>query len=274
MLQDIKPFIERNYSFYKENFSHIPSNADVAEMTGMLFQLLFPVTRGLSAEQYEEFCFKAYQKTESVLFTAGIDSENIVKQFFNHLPVLHKELYDDADFIFNSDPAAVNIQEVISIYPGFFAISAYRIAHWFVQLGCPVIPRMITEFAHRETGIDIHPKAEIGKRFTIDHGTGVVIGETTIIGDNVKLYQGVTLGALSVEKSEQSKKRHPTIEDNVIIYAGSTVLGGSTVIGHDSVIGGNVWLTESVLPYSVVYHKSEVKIRNQRTFIEPIDFQI
>jgi serine O-acetyltransferase len=274
MIEELRSFVDENYSFYKENFSHIPSNADVAEMTRMIFQMLFPVTKGLSAEQYEEFCFKTYQKTVSVLFSAGTNAEDIAMKFFNHLPVMHNELYDDADFIYNSDPAAVSIQEVISIYPGFFAISSYRIANWFVKLGCKIIPRMITEYAHRETGIDIHPKAQIGERFTIDHGTGVVIGETTVIGNNVKLYQGVTLGALSVEKSEQSKKRHPTIEDNVIIYAGSTVLGGNTVIGHDSIIGGNVWLTDSVLPYSVVYHKSEVKIRNQRTFVEPIDFQI
>ena len=133
---------------------------------------------------------------------------------------------------------------------------------------------MITEYAHRVTGIDIHPLATIGSPFSIDHGTGIVIGETTHIGNNVKLYQGVTLGALSVDKSKASKKRHPTIEDNVILYAGSTILGGETVVGRNSIIGGNVWLTESVAPFSVVYHKSEIIVRNQNKFQEPINFSI
>ncbi|MFO7447149.1 MAG: serine acetyltransferase [Ignavibacteriaceae bacterium] len=267
-------FIKENYSFYEEKFSHIPSISDITELTDMLFQLLFPLRQGMTFNEYEEFSLLAYQKTISVISSTGVDAEKVMKDFFAHLPDLHKKLFDDAEFICESDPAAVNVQEVISIYPGFFAIAAYRIANRFVKLGVPTIPRMITEYAHRQTGIDIHPKAEIGDRFTIDHGTGIVVGETTTIGHNVKLYQGVTLGALSVEKSEASTKRHPTIEDNVIIYAGSTVLGGNTVIGHDSVIGGNVWLTESVLPYSIVYHKSQVKIRNQRDYKEPIDFQI
>ena len=133
---------------------------------------------------------------------------------------------------------------------------------------------MITEYAHSITGIDIHPGAIIGSPFSIDHGTGIVIGETTEIGNYVKLYQGVTLGALSVDKSKASKKRHPTIEDNVILYAGSTILGGATVVGNNSIVGGNVWLTESVAPYSVVYHKSEIVVRSQNGFEEPINFII
>ena len=133
---------------------------------------------------------------------------------------------------------------------------------------------MITEYAHKVTGIDIHPGAEIGCPFSIDHGTGIVVGETTRIGNSVKLYQGVTLGALSVDKSKASKKRHPTIGDNVILYAGSTILGGETIVGRDSIIGGNVWLTESIPPFSVVYHKSETIIRNQNGFQEPINFVI
>ena len=139
----------------------------------------------------------------------------------------------------------------------------------------PIFPRIITEYAHQLTGIDIHPGATIGDSFFIDHGTGIVVGETTIIGDNVKLYQGVTLGALSVSKKLANTKRHPTIESDTVIYSGATILGGETVIGHHSIIGGNVWLTESVPPYSVVYHKSEVKVRNAKDFEnEPINFVI
>ena len=149
-----------------------------------------------------------------------------------------------------------------------------RIANYFAKLQVPLFPRMITEYAHRVTGIDIHPSAEIGSPFAIDHGTGIVIGETANIGNYVKLYQGVTLGALSVDKSKASKKRHPTIEDNVVLYAGCTILGGNTVVGRNSIIGGNVWLTESIAPFSVVYHKSEIIVRNQNGFQEPINFII
>src|SRR5690606_23751132 len=142
--------------------------------------------------------------------------------------------------------------------PGFYAISAYRIAHSLHGLGVKLIPRMITELAHSRTGIDIHPAATIGQYFCIDHGTGVVIGETTIIGDRVKIYQGVTLGALSVEKADADNKRHPTIEDDVVIYSGATILGGNTVIGEGSVIGGNVWLTKSVVAKSKVYYQTQM----------------
>jgi len=138
----------------------------------------------------------------------------------------------------------------------------------------PVLPRVMSEYVHGKTGIDIHPGATIGENFFIDHGTGIVIGETTIVGDNVKIYQGVTLGALYVEKKLSDTKRHPTIEDNVIIYAGSTILGGNTVVGHDTIIGGNVWLTESVLPHSVVYRQHKAVIRDSKSFDEPINFCI
>jgi serine O-acetyltransferase len=137
-----------------------------------------------------------------------------------------------------------------------------------------ILPRIFTEYAHGKTGIDIHPGATIGKSFFIDHGTGIVIGETTVIGDNVKIYQGVTLGALNVSKDKASTKRHPTIEDNVIIYSGATILGGETIIGHDSVIGGNVWLTYSVLPNSIVYHKSEVAVKDKYPDAEVLNFVI
>ena len=189
-------------------------------------------------------------------------------EFFDRLPGIHERLLRDADAIFQGDPAAESVDEVISAYPGFLAIAVYRIAHEFYDLGVPIFPRILSEYAHFRTGIDIHPGAGIGCPFFIDHGTGVVIGETTLIGDGVKLYQGVTLGALAVSKDLSAKKRHPTIEDNVVIYSNATILGGKTIVGHDSVIGGNVWLTDSVRPFSIVYHKSEVKVRDARNPVE------
>jgi serine O-acetyltransferase len=202
------------------------------------------------------------------------ESENHTQLFIKTLPSIKKTLLSDAAFIFESDPAAKDIIEVIAVYPGFFAIYCYRIAHAVDNLSVPLLPRMITEYAHKITGIDIHPGATIGSPFSIDHGTGIVIGETTTIGNGVKIYQGVTLGALSVDKSKAADKRHPTIQDNVILYAGSTILGGETIVGRNSIIGGNVWLTESVAPFSVVYHKSEIVIRNQSGFQEPLNFII
>ena len=168
------------------------------------------------------------------------------------VPSIQHLLATDVSAAFDGDPAAKSYDEIIFSYPGIFAIMVYRIAHKLQEMEVPFLPRIMTEHAHSLTGIDIHPGAEIGERFAIDHGTGIVIGETTEIGDNVRLYQGVTLGALSLPKDAgeqlRGKKRHPTIEDGVIIYSGATILGGDTVIGQDAVIGGNVWLTESVPP--------------------------
>jgi serine O-acetyltransferase len=189
--------------------------------------------------------------------------DEVAERFFAALPDLYRRLWMDARAIDEGDPASQSLDEVISAYPGFFAIYTQRIAHELHALDVPILPRMVTEYAHLRTGIDIHPGAQIGDSFCIDHGTGIVIGETTLIGNNVKIYQGVSLGALSVSKEQAKKKRHPTVEDNVVVYSGATILGGDTVIGHDSVIGGNVWLTESVPPHSVVYHKSEVKVRSK-----------
>nr|WP_246202660.1 serine O-acetyltransferase EpsC [Fulvivirga lutimaris] len=165
--------------------------------------------------------------------------------------------------MFKGDPAAKSKVEVIKTYPGFYAIAAHRIAHEFQKYNLTLIPRIISEHAHSHTGIDIHPCAQIGEHFCIDHGTGVVIGETTIIGDYVKIYQGVTLGALSVRKEDAKTKRHPTIENNVIIYSGATILGGKTEVGQGSIIGGNVWLTKSVPPnsrlsYSEAINKTQI----------------
>lgn len=168
------------------------------------------------------------------------------------LPDIRRTLRKDVTALYEGDPAAKSDEEVIVSYPGLEAIVAYRLAHYIHTCGVPVIPRIMTEHVHGKTGIDIHPGATIGESFFIDHGTGIVIGETTIIGNNVKIYQGVTLGALSVKKSFQSKKRHPTIEDNVTIYANATILGGETVIGKGAVIGGNTWIIKSVPAGTVV----------------------
>jgi serine O-acetyltransferase len=166
------------------------------------------------------------------------------------------------------------VEEVILCYPGFYALTIHRLSHILYQEEVPVLPRIMSEHAHSKTGIDIHPGARIGNKFFIDHGTGIVIGETAEVGNNVKIYQGVTLGAMYVQKKMKQTKRHPTIEDNVIIYAGSTILGGNTVIGHDTIIGGNVWVTESVMPHSVVYRQHKSVVRDSKKFKEPINFVI
>jgi serine O-acetyltransferase len=177
--------------------------------------------------------------------------------FERSLPGTHETLRTDAAAILAGDPAAHSMDEVILSYPGFLAIAVYRLAHTLHGLALPIIPRMMTETAHSRTGIDIHPGARIAEAFVIDHGTGIVIGETTEIRERVKLYQGVTLGALSVHKDLQHTKRHPTIERDVVIYANATILGGNTVIGQGSIIGGNVWLTKSVPPGSRMYHQAD-----------------
>lgn len=164
-------------------------------------------------------------------------------------------LESDAQAILNGDPAARNIEEVIRSYPGFVAICGHRIAHFLYELKVPSIPRLLSEYIHSKTGVDIHPGAQIADSFCIDHGTGVVIGETCVIGRNVKIYQGVTLGGLSVNKADADIKRHPSISDNVVIYAGATILGGQTIIGENSIIGGNTFITQSVPANSKIYYK-------------------
>lgn len=185
--------------------------------------------------------------------------EKITIEILKGLPDIRKTLETDIQAAYEGDPAAKSFEEIILSYPSLEAISIFRIAHLINSFGVPIIPRIMTEYAHKNTGIDIHPGAKIGESFFIDHGTGVVIGETCTIGKGVKLYQGVTLGAKSFPLDEfgnpiKNIKRHPDIGDNVVIYAGATILGGSTVIGHDSIIGGNVWLTQSVPPYSTVFN--------------------
>ncbi len=209
------------------------------------------------------------QKLVEPLVEDSVVAEKIVADFFQDVPSIYELLCLDAETILQNDPAANSFEEVVLAYPGFYAIAVYRLSNTLYRLKTPMLPRIISEHAHSLTGIDIHPGATIGKHFFIDHGTGIVIGETTLIGDFVKIYQGVTLGALSVKKSESDVKRHPTIESNVTIYSNSTILGGNTIIGNNTLIGGNVFLTYSVPAYSMVYQKSEVKVRQvEESFIE------
>jgi serine O-acetyltransferase len=194
----------------------------------------------------------------------------ISRQFGNALPFIQQIALTDARAAFEGDPAAQSLHEIITTYPGFHATLVYRLAHVLHEHNVPLLPRVMTEIAHGETGIDIHPGAQIGSDFFIDHGTGVVIGETTKIGNRVTLYQGVTLGALNFPHDQNGQiirgmKRHPTIEDDVVIYSGATILGGNTVIGKNSVIGGNVWLTESVPPGSKVTAQSTIRLRSRQT---------
>ena len=188
----------------------------------------------------------------------------IWKIFLSTLPEILENLNLDAQELVKNDPASNNIEEVYLAYPGFYAIAIYRFSHELFLLNTPLIPRLMSEYAHSKTGTDIHPGATIGKSFFIDHATGTVIGETCLIKEHVKIYQGVTLGALQVSKELKNVKRHPTVEDNVTIYANATILGGETIIGENSIIGGNVWITESIPKNSLVYHKAEIKLKQKK----------
>lgn len=199
-------------------------------------------------------------KREIALLCPERNADEIVAAFRSRLPEVRRLVDTDVQAAYDGDPAATSRMEVVMAYPGLYAVTIHRLAHELYKLGVPIIPRVMSELAHSKTGIDIHPGATIGERFFIDHGTGVVIGETCVIGRNVRLYQGVTLGGLSFAKDAggalvKGLKRHPNIEDNVVIYANATILGGDTTIGHDSEIGGNVWLKDSVPPFSRVYNK-------------------
>lgn len=243
-----------------------------------MFQFLF-IQSGKGTDYAKtEAEYKRLKNNFASLLAETITGEAEIKLqagvFFTQLPVIYKALLKDAQAILDFDPAAKSIAEVVVAYPGFYATVVHRLSHQLWKQGVRLLPRLFSEYAHSKTGIDIHPGATIGESFAIDHGTGIVIGETTVIGNHVKIYQGVTLGALNVAKEFASTKRHPTIEDNVVIYSGATILGGSTVIGGGSVIGGNVWLTNSVPTNSVVYHKSEIKIKDKDPFPEPINFII
>lgn len=270
-----------SYSIYIKNQERAknPINKNQAERwVDDLINWLFDINQEYNNYRFFQNKEKLLQiKLQDILAKTVEDTNQIVVYanfFFEQIEDLHYVLLNDLETIVNFDPAAKSKEEVLVAYPGFFAITAYRIANVFWKLNVPVIPRVISEYVHSRTGIDIHPGAEIGENFFIDHGTGIVIGETTRIGKNVKIYQGVTLGALSVSKEAATAQRHPTIEDNVTIYANATILGGKTTIGANSVIGGNVWLTHSVPENSLVYHKSEIEIKSKSEFPEPLNYVI
>ena len=260
--------------------SDVPSMTETHQFVDDIVNLLFPIkeNKDISLRDIEKRLDRMKLSLKELLIPLSKDIHKTPKEiavdFFNELPVIFRLMLEDADTFMKSDPAAERVEEVILCYPGFYCLSVHRMAHVLYKMGIPVLPRVMSEYVHSKTGIDIHPGASLGRNLFIDHGTGIVIGETTIVGDNVKIYQGVTLGALYVEKSMADTKRHPTIENNVIIYAGSTILGGKTIVGHDTIIGGNVWLTESVLPHSVVYRQHKTVVRDSKTFEEPINFVI
>lgn len=190
----------------------------------------------------------------------NVQADKVSTDFILQLPDIASACHEDAEALLKLDPAAESIEEIILCYPGFLGAAVYRMAHALLNLGMPLLPRLMTEYAHQRTGIDIHPAAIIGRALAIDHGTGVVVGETAVIGDDVKIYQGVTLGALSVKKGARKQKRHPTIGNNVVIYASAIILGGDTVVGDNSVIGGNVWITSSVPANSrVTYNGCDIE---------------
>lgn len=226
-------------------------------------EVLFPVCCGESTVANGLYFFRQTMMRNMEALLGEEEGQRQLDAFIDKLPDLQEQLYREAEVFNRNDPAAKSVEEVIATYPGFFALTVYRISHEFYKMNTPIIPRLFSEYAHSKVGIDINPGAQIGDSFYIDHGTGIVIGETTIIGNNVAIYQGVTIGALFVTKELSSQKRHPTIEDNVVIYANATILGGDTVIGHDSVIGGNAWLTHSVEPHSLVQQKADISIRSK-----------
>ncbi len=215
------------------------------------------------AQYYQELCLELNRILKTLDASMLIKADVMEQAFMEQIPEIRETLLMDAQAICQGDPAAVDLTEVIRTYPGFYAIAVYRLAHTFFELDVPLIPRILTEYAHSKTGIDIHPAARIGSRFCIDHGTGVVIGGSCDIGSDVKIYQGVTLGALSVKKEMANTKRHPTIEDRVVIYAGATILGGGTTIGHDAIIGGNVWITKSVPAHCRIYYTGYLRQRHK-----------
>lgn len=223
--------------------------------------LLHPCVYGELASKNTTAEIAVELEKEVSMLMPGKDAKAIVAAFMARLPEVKRLVETDVQAAYEGDPAATSPMEVVMAYPGLYAVTIHRLAHELYNLKVPIIPRIMSELAHSKTGIDIHPGATIGERFFIDHGTGVVVGETTVIGRNVKLYQGVTLGAKSFQKDPETGalvkgiKRHPNVEDNVVIYAGATILGGDTTIGHDSEIGGSVWLIKSVPPNSRVYNK-------------------
>ena len=239
-------FKDKNYRIY--NAKH--------NLSMLIEDVMFNLTRQMTL---------VYQSGGENETAAQDHAQQVCLEFFRRIPAIRALVQTDLQAAYDGDPAATSMAEIIFAYPGLFAITVYRLAHELYLLGVPMLPRIMSEYAHSITGIDIHPGATVGKFFFIDHGTGIVVGETTVIGENVKIYQGVTLGALSTRggQSLRGKRRHPTIEDNVTIYAGASVLGGDTVIGKDSVIGSNAFITKSVAPCTTV------SIKNQELQMKP-----
>lgn len=280
--------------FMPKNGRSLPNRAAVIDLVKDLRSVIFPgyfcadTAAGIFPEQFSTYCLNEYydrlkEQVEIALLYARPEmrqeeaaemSESICIHFIERLPDVQQKLLKDVQAGFDGDPAAKSKEEIIFSYPGVFAIYVYRLAHILYQNQVPFIPRIMSEYAHGKTGIDINPGAEIGEYFFIDHGTGVVIGETTEIGNNVKLYQGVTLGALSTRQGQQlaNVKRHPTIRDNVTIYSNSSVLGGETVIGENTIIGGNTFITESIPANTKVSAKSpELVIKKPRNSVSKTD---
>jgi serine O-acetyltransferase len=237
----------------------LPDRAEVADWVERTKQLvLMRHERSALRSEIPYLAERLKELLGAVVLPDGVFPRELVEQFLPKLPAIRSLLAEDVEAAYEGDPAARSFAEIVVSYPSIRAISVHRIAHELHRLRVPILPRMMSEYAHDRTGIDIHPGARIGRRFFIDHGTGVVIGETSEIGDGVRIYQGVTLGARSPRHGEslRGRKRHPTIEDDVTLYAGATILGGETVIGRGSVIGGNVWLTESIPENSRVIAQS------------------
>jgi serine O-acetyltransferase len=267
-------FTKKQKESYLFHEKHLAENF-VQELFDLLF--VYHLESYQSSDQLEyKFNHLRYQLNALItkVSTHSIVIKEQVENFFDEIPYIYDILLLDAEEILNFDPAAHSKEEIFISYPGFFATAIYRFAHQLYKQKIEILPRVMSEYAHSKTGIDINPGADIGKSFFIDHGTGIVIGESCIIGNHVKIYQGVTLGALNVSKDLASVKRHPTIQDHVVLYSGATILGGKTVIGEGSIIGGNVWLTHSITSNSVVYHTNQIKIKDNNPFPEVIDFVI
>ena len=265
-----------------DTFSH-PDKEVIIDMIGKLLRIVYPgFSRDKNYRIYnahhnlsmliEDVMYNLIKQVTIVLreqlpeAEATARAEQISLEFFRAIPGLRAVIQTDVEAFYDGDPAAYSTDEIVFCYPGIYAVTIYRLAHVLYTMGVPMLPRIMTEHAHSVTGIDINPGATIGNYFFIDHVTGIVIGETTVIGDHVKIYQGVTLGAITTRggQSLRGKRRHPTIEDNVTIYAGASILGGTTVIGHDSVIGSNVFITHSIPPSTTVSVKSqELQIRSR-----------
>ncbi len=257
-------FIDLLQKTHLAEWEATPSAQDAINWLNDLVQFLFPGNHLPKQTSYNSILKKNQIDLENILLSyldmGPQKIESLVNSFYEQLEIIYNNLRLDAVKIYEFDPAASSVNEVIISYPGFYAITVYRIAHELVKLNIPVLPRILSEFAHRNTGTDINPSAVIGVPFMIDHSTGIVIGGTAVIGNNVSVYQGVTLGALQVAKELAEVKRHPTVEDNVIIYARTTILGGKTVIGKNSIIGGSVFLTKSVEPNSQVFNTHQLRI--------------